>query len=136
MRVLNRIAASNDTINPVYPSSGSVGVRLFCQNDVSIEPRSFKAINTGYHSVLEEGDCGIVVPHSKLFESGLIWHTGIIDVDYDKEIYFYLRNITDESIVVRRGDILCQFIIVGVQRFENIKENDGVRVGKFGRIEE
>lgn len=134
MGVIIEMSNKHNLIRPVYPSSGSAGIRFFSQCDYYIEPFSFKAIGTGFRSILDSGECGVLSIHSELFQRGLMGHTGTIDSDYANEIYFYVYNVTKRGIKISKGDILGQMLVTKVEKLNGVDENFGVRTGIFGRI--
>ena len=134
MGVIVEMSNKHNLIRPVYPSSGSAGIRFFSQCDCYIEPLSFKAIGTGFRSILDNGECGVLSIHSELFQKGLMGHNGIIDSDYANEIYFYVYNVTKKGIKISKGGILGQMLVTKIEKVNGVEEKFGVRTGIFGRI--
>lgn len=119
---------------PNYPSFGSSGIRLYNKNKVIINPGEFKALDSGEKLNISDNLCGIVFLHSLLFEKGLVGHTGVLDSDYKGNIFFYVRNVTNEPIVIDEGDILGQVVVTELHKLYYVDVKNGKRSGEFNRV--
>lgn len=110
---------------PKFESTDAAGVdiRAAHAEDVILQPGESMVIPSGLkmhigshhmHSMFVElGVYGEIVPRSGLGFKHFVRlanTVGVIDADYQGEIFIKLRNEGDERITVKRGDRICQMI--------------------------
>jgi dUTP diphosphatase len=103
---------------PAYATAGSAGFDLAAAHDVEIPPREIRLVGTGLVIKVPDGHfLAIVARSSTPLKRGLMVANGVgvIDCDYcgpADEIKIQLINITDSSVVVRRGDRIAQGLLL------------------------
>lgn len=123
---------------PIRSTQGSAGYDLFAciLEPVTIYPDEVQKIGTGVHIWLGEGESlpselkwvGLLLPRSS--NEGCILNNvvGVIDADFQGELFAKWRNVTNAPITFVPGQKFCQLIIVPafigtlteVARFETV----------------
>ena len=127
---------------PTYTTPGSAAVDLrACINDpIMLKPSETELIPTGLSFFIkDENYAGIVLPRSGLgHKHGIILgnSVGLIDSDYQGEIFVSCWNRGNTTFTIQPGDRIAQMIIVPVKqpRFEFVDSFDETirGVGGFG----
>lgn len=137
-----KFAKIRDVKSPEYGTPGSAGIDFFVPNDFGIKallpgcdmliPSGIKvAIPTGY-MLMGADKSGIATtdkackainrkPKSQAFPSPIIIGAKIIDEDYQGEIHIHLINVGKDTVYIRQGMKIAQFILVPV-RYEALEE--------------
>ncbi|OGL66715.1 hypothetical protein A2856_03040 [Candidatus Uhrbacteria bacterium RIFCSPHIGHO2_01_FULL_63_20] len=125
---------------PAYQTIGACAFDLAVVEDAVIPPGGQVRLRTGLVVCVPEGHALVVAPRSSLFrKKGLIvpHSIGIVDMDFcgpDDEILLGLQNATDADVVVRKGERLCQGMILPISRaaFEEVTALDAPSRGGWG----
>lgn len=99
---------------PEYAHEGDAGLDLRAVEDVTLQPGESALIRTGLHVEIPAGCVGLEFPRSGLGTKGLTMRNavGVIDSGYRGEVRCALWNTTDEPYEVRRGDRICQMVVM------------------------
>lgn len=81
---------------------------LLAAEDITIEPRKIGSVNTGLIFCLPFEYELQVRPKSGKSREGCHVELGTIDGDYRGEVFATIYNFTDDSIMIKRGDKICQ----------------------------
>ena len=92
-----------------------VGVCLKSPVDVSIPARGRGRIDTGVHVSIPKGTVGIIKTTSSLNAIGLQCE-GVIDEGYTGEVSIILENHNYNRIIVDRGEMIAQLVVLPVIR--------------------
>ena len=98
---------------PTKAHASDAGFDLASVEEVTIEPNSRYAINTGIAVEIPLGYYGMVLGRSgNTMRKGLVGQTGIIDTGYYDEIKVMAFNTTETPIKINVGDRVGQLLIV------------------------
>ena len=127
---------------PGYATSGSAGmdIRACVEGPVELRPGEASLIPTGFAMHLEDtGLAAMLLPRSGLgHKHGLVLGNlvGLIDSDYQGQVYVSCWNRGQESFTINPGDRIAQMVIVPVvqAQFEVVEDfNASTRgAGGFG----
>jgi dUTP pyrophosphatase len=114
---------------PSYGSSESAGFDIYAIADEIAKPGEVKMIPTGLSFEIPEGTHLQVWDRSSLGKKGIHMYGGIIDSDYRGEFHFLLYNSTSEDFEIKKGDRVCQVLLLPVFRAEfkevsNLEDTD------------
>jgi len=125
---------------PAYQTSGSCAFDLCPIEDAIIQPEEIVRLRTGLVICVPEGHTLIVAARSSLpKKKGL--HVpqafGIVDQDYcgpEDEMFLQLRNFTNKPVEVKKGERLCQALIVPITlaEFNEVDSLTAPNRGGFG----
>ena len=126
----------------ILPTKGSIYSAcsdLFSPIDTVIPPNSIICIQTNIALAWDKEEYYVqLLSRSGLAKNkGVVTEAGVIDYDYRRDIGVLLRNHTNESVEIKRGDRICQYCYLQkafvntevVSEFEPIQTN---RTGGFG----
>lgn len=98
---------------PTKSHDNDAGFDLYTSEEVFIEPGEFRDLPTNVWVALPDRWWGLVTGRSSaLRRHGLLVHSGVIDAGYRGELYAGAFNLSKETVVVRPGQRLAQFIPV------------------------
>ncbi len=125
---------------PEPATAGAAGFDLAAAADVEVPPRSIRLVGTGLVIGVPEGHfLGIFARSSTPLKKGLMVANGVgvIDADYcgpADEIKIQVLNITDDPVLVKRGDRLAQAMVLPAPRVEwdEVAEMAAPTRGGFG----
>ena len=132
---------TNEYVLPTRGTSKSAGYDLASPIDVIIEPHSSVLIWTNIKAFMAEDELLEVYVRSSIgIKKGLMLKNtvGIIDSDYysnesnDGNIGLNLRNMTDEAVVIEKGERICQCVFQKYLIADNDVYLSDSRVGGFG----
>lgn len=104
---------SASAVVPTKAHQSDAGFDLASVEDITIEPNSRHAIETGIAVEVPLGYYGMVLGRSgNTMRKGLVGQTGIIDTGYYDAIKVMAFNTTDEQIKINKGDRVGQLLIV------------------------
>jgi dUTP pyrophosphatase len=109
---------------PVPATGGAAGFDLAAAADVEIPPHSIRLVGTGLVIGVPDGHfLGIFARSSTPLKKGLMVANGVgvVDSDYcgpEDEIRIQVLNITDATVLVKRGDRLAQGIVLPTPRIQ------------------
>jgi dUTP pyrophosphatase len=139
--MLLRIKRLNPSIGlPAPATGGAAGFDLAAAEDVEVPPRGIRLVGTGLVIAVPNGYfLGIFARSSTPLKRGLMVANGVgvVDADYcgpDDEISVQVLNITDQPVVVKKGERIAQGIVLPAPevRWEEVVEMSTPTRGGFG----
>ena len=104
---------SPSAVVPTKAHQSDAGFDLESVEDITINPNSRHAIDTGIAVEVPLGYYGMVLGRSgNTMIKGLVGQTGIIDTGYYDAIKVMAFNTTNEPIKINKGDRVGQLLIV------------------------
>ena len=121
--LIKKMPYAEDLPLPRYASELASGIDLFAalEESVEIKPGEYKLIPTGIALAVPPGYEGQVRPRSGLaLNHGItiLNSPGTIDADYRGEIKVILKNLSNETYMVQRGERIAQLVIHPLARVE------------------
>ena len=102
-----------NAVKPQKAHESDAGFDLTSVEDITINPNSRHAIDTGIAVEIPLGYYGMVLGRSgNTMKKGLVGQTGIIDTGYYDAIKVMAFNTTDKPIKINIGDRIGQLLIV------------------------
>ncbi|MGE0462256.1 MAG: dUTP diphosphatase [Vicinamibacterales bacterium] len=125
---------------PAPATGGAAGFDLAAAEDVEIPARGIRLVGTGLVIAVPNGYfLGIFARSSTPLKRGLMVANGVgvVDADYcgpGDEIKVQVLNITDQPVVVKKGDRIAQGIVLPAPaiRWEEVAEMGTPTRGGFG----
>jgi len=125
---------------PHYATSGSAGLDMRACIDVAltVEPGETVLVPTGLAIHIGDADlAAVLLPRSGLgHKHGLVLGnlTGLIDSDYQGQVYISCWNRSDKAYEVQPGERVAQMVFVPVEQvqFEVVEEFDDSSRGEGG----
>jgi dUTP pyrophosphatase len=125
---------------PKYESKGAVGFDLVTRQTTSVEPGQIALVPGNVVVKVPEGYALLLVPRSSMpRKKGLVCpHSlGVIDCDYHgetDEVMVQVKNMTDSTVTVERGERIAQgiFVQVGIAEWEEVDDHGAATRGGFG----
>lgn len=125
---------------PAPATGGAAGFDLAAAADVEIPARGIRLVGTGLVIAVPDGYfLGIFARSSTPLKRGLMVANGVgvVDADYcgpDDEIKVQVLNITDQPVVVKKGERIAQGIVLPAPavRWEEVAEMSTPTRGGFG----
>lgn len=97
------------------------GYDLLSTEDYIIHARDKAIVKTGLKVLIPKGYVGIIKSRSGLAAKHDLEHgAGVIDAGYTGEVLVLLRNHSDSTYIVHKGDKIAQMLILPVPQFETI----------------
>ena len=125
-------------ILPTRGSKVSAGYDFYSPVDITIEPNKIGKIWTDVKAYMGNTECLILNVRSSMGGKFMLANTqGWIDADYysnpnnDGNIGIFLKNISDESITIKKGERVAQGAFFNFLEADN-GNTDNERVGGFG----
>ena len=126
---------SPSAVMPTKAHASDAGFDLASVEEVTIEPNSRYAINTGIAVEIPLGYYGMVLGRSgNTMRKGLVGQTGIIDTGYYDAIKVMAFNTTETPIKINIGDRVGQLLIVPHLECD-FEEGDFTANNRGGRLE-
>ena len=134
-----------DEFKPVYANDTDACMDLRSTEDVEIQPGEVKVLNSGVQvAIPKEHVMEVFVRSSVGIKKNLMLAngTGIIDAGYRDPIKMALYNFGTEIQDIKKGDRICQFLIlprpkinlIQVEDDENFRKSDrGGGIGSTGK---
>lgn len=106
---------------PIRSTKNSGGYDFFAMEDITLEPHKITYVPTGVKCKMLDDEILILANRSSNpKKKGIILASGIniIDADYygnednDGEISLILQNITDEPVIIKKGDKTVQAVFI------------------------
>jgi deoxyuridine 5'-triphosphate nucleotidohydrolase len=124
-------------IKPTYQTPGSAGMDLCSTEDVALQPLERSLVGTGVRMAIPKGFEGQVRPRSGLaLKKGvsMVNTPGTIDSDYRGEIKCLLINLSQEPVLLAKGERIAQLVIVPVSQayLEVVDDLDDTERGEGG----
>ena len=123
---------------PDYQSIGAVAFDLYSRIDTTIKPKTLERLPTNVIIAIPDGYMLEIKDRSStLKKKGLLVSTGYIDNDFcgeEDEILLQVYNITDQDVLVEKGERIGQgvFIKVDKSEWEEVDEMNSQSRGGFG----
>ena len=125
---------------PHYATSGSAGLdmRACIDAPIKVEPGETVLVPTGLAIHIGDADlAAVLLPRSGLgHKHGLVLGnlTGLIDSDYQGQVYISCWNRSDTAYEIQPGDRIAQMVFVPVEQvqFEVVEEFDDSSRGEGG----
>lgn len=134
-----------DEFKPVYANDTDACMDLRSTEDVEIQPGEVKVLNSGVQvAIPKEHVMEVFVRSSVGIKKNLMLAngTGIIDAGYRDPIKMALYNFGKDIQYIKKGDRICQFLIlprpkinlIQVEDDENFRKSDrGGGIGSTGK---
>ena len=119
---------------PTYAHDTDAGADVYSPDSVVIAPGARgQKVDTGFKMAMAPGWYMAVCPRS-----GLSYKTtmriantpGTIDCDYRDNVGILIDNLSDETIVIKAGDRIAQFVLHPVYRFKGVATEDVNQIGE------
>lgn len=123
---------------PRHETTGAVGFDFITRETTSIAPGSIALVPGNVIVEVPGGHALLIVPRSSLPRKKALvcpHSVGVIDQDYhgpDDEILIQVQNISEEIVVVERGERIAQGMFVKVEQAEWIEEEELASVSRGG----
>lgn len=124
--VLKVIKLSPDARMPSKAYPGDLGFDLYASVDCEIPPSEQAAVGTGITVEMPEGWGGILKDRSSMALKRIYISAGVIDQGYRGEIKALLRNESQVTYKIRRGDKIAQMVPVQVTDW-TVMETSGLK---------
>ena len=129
-----------DAVIPEYKTAGACGFDFTIIEDRVIEPREIVRLRTGLVICVPPEHVLLIISRSSLpTKRGLIvpQSVGVIDQDFcgpNDELLIQVQNATDKPVEVKKGDRLCQGLVVPVAKavFEEVDSLETSSRGGWG----
>ena len=115
-----KIAKIRSVKTPTRGTPGSAGIDFFVPNDYpmslcTIEPGDRYLIPSGIKASVPKGYALIAMNKSGVaLNKQLLVGACVVDSDYQGEIHLHLVNVSNDTVEIRPGDKLVQFLLVPV----------------------
>jgi dUTP pyrophosphatase len=93
-------------------STGSAGVDIRSNESLILQPSWRAAIGTGMHIKLNDSTFALIKDRSSMANKGITVSAGVIDSDYTGEVKVMLKNNTDFTFKIAKGDRIAQLIVL------------------------
>ena len=132
-----KYTSENKDFVPTYATKSSAGFDVFSNEDFELQAGEWKPVKTGWRFALPEGYAFLSCSRSgRAVKEGLISHIapGVLDSDYRGECFACVRNVSNETRTIHKGDRILQFVIVKIEQaeFELVDELDSTERGAGG----
>ena len=125
---------------PTYESAGATAFDLITREDTTISPGKIGLVPSNVVVKVPEGYALLLIPRSSLpRKKALVCpHSfGVIDQDYcgpDDELLIQVQNISDEPVIVKRGERIAQGLFVKIEKatWEEVDDHGEKTRGGFG----
>ncbi len=125
---------------PKHESIGAVGFDLITRQTTVIEPDQIGLVPANVIVQVPEGYALLIVPRSSLPRKKALvcpHSIGVIDQDYcgpEDELMVQVQNISNERVVVERGERIAQgmFVKVETAKWQEVEDHAAVTRGGFG----
>jgi len=99
---------------PTYATEGSVGLDLYATKDYILRPNEVKCIRSGIAVKIPDGYYFEIFARSGLSSKKqciILNSVGIIDSDFTGELLTYMKNISNEHVIIKKGHRYAQMIL-------------------------
>lgn len=121
---------NKDVIVPTYAHDFDAGADVYMYKDTIIY-KGKNVINLGFKLIIPAGFSGFLSLRSSIMGNGITCNMVPFDAGYEGEWNLIVYNHGDDF-VVRRGERICQIVIMPVIQAEFVKSFDNLR-GEGGR---
>lgn len=123
---------------PTRGSSTAMAYDFYANKDYVVYPNEIAKVWTDVKAYMQENECLIINVRSSMGGKFMLANTsGWIDADYyssesnDGNIGIFLKNISDEDLIIHRGDRIAQGAFFNFLVADN-GNTDNIRTGGFG----
>lgn len=123
---------------PKYESTGAVGFDLITRETTTIAPGAIALVPGNVIVEVPEGHALLLLPRSSLPRKKALvcpHSIGVIDQDYhgpDDELMVQVQNISDDPVVVERGERIAQGMFVKVETAQWVEEKELAAASRGG----
>ena len=103
-----------DAVLPTRAHPDDAGLDLYAAEDVVLGGGGGQTVRTGIALAIPPRHVGLVFDRSSMAKRGVKTAGGVIDAGYRGEVLVVLRNLTNETIQVTKGDRIAQLLIMPV----------------------
>lgn len=111
---INVMRLSEDATLPTRAHPDDAGLDLYSAADVLLPPMGGAMARTGIALALPPQHVGLVADRSSMAKRGVKTAGGVIDAGYRGEIHIVLRNLTQEEILLKKGERIAQLLILPI----------------------
>lgn len=129
---------NGDITLPTRGSRTAMAYDFYANDDYIIEPNAIAKVWTDVKAYMQENECLIINVRSSMGGKFMLSNTsGWIDADYysnesnDGNIGIFLKNISDETQIIKKGDRIAQGAFFNFLVADNGNTNN-IRTGGFG----
>ncbi len=109
----------SDAVIPKYALENDAGMDLFTNQDIRLEPDQRTSVSTGIAIKIENGYVGLIWDKSGLaHKKGLKTLGGVIDSNYTGEWFIGLINLSQEKILIKKGEKIAQVLFQKIEHPE------------------
>ena len=112
--IIKYTKTNNFISEPIRYYETDAGADVFASYGYIIKPRERYAMSLGFCLEVPINHMAIISTKSSTFLKGLICHTPPIDCGYTGEVHALLENITNQDIVIEKGQKVGQLIILPI----------------------
>lgn len=109
--------------SPKYALEGDGGFDCYSSKDMTLTAGEFTHIPLGIRIELPKGCVALLLPKSGLSSKGLTATVGLIDNGYRGEVSMMAHNISDKEINVKRGQKVCQIMVMQLPEIDIVYDN-------------
>ncbi|OGD67288.1 deoxyuridine 5'-triphosphate nucleotidohydrolase [Candidatus Campbellbacteria bacterium RIFOXYC2_FULL_35_25] len=107
---------SEDAVVPNYAKAGDAGFDIYSSVDEAITPGEMKRISAGIKMEIPDGYVGLVWDKSGVaFNNGVKTMAGVIDSGYRGEILIVLKNLSEKTFEIKKGQKIAQMLIQKIE---------------------
>lgn len=124
---------------PKRQSKNAAGVDLFYNGDeeVILSQNETAKLATGVKVAIPNGYVGLLIQRSSLgfkYDAILSNCVGVIDSDYRGEIFAKIRNLSEQNLVIKPNERICQLVItpILISDWTQVEELDSTERGEQG----
>jgi len=123
---------------PRYETQGAVGFDLITREDTVIQPGKIGLVPGNVVVQVPEGTALLILPRSSLPKKKALvcpHSLGVIDQDYcgpEDEIFVQVQNVSDQPVIVTRGERIAQGILVKVEKAQWVERKEVVEKTRGG----
>ena len=132
MREFYKFDEKRDVTLPERKTKYSAGYDFYLSDKLVIPPQSMRMGMSNTAVKMEQDDVLLIFARSSLCKKGLMLMNGVgvVDADYDGEIMFPLYNVSDEMVVLPKGERVAQGMFTNYSTCGDVVT--AVRNGGFG----
>lgn len=97
--------------DPVHGSPASAGLDLRAASDLVLNPGQVGKVGLGVAIEIPENHAGFLLPRSGGKAFILTNTVGMLDADYQGQIYAKIKNVGNETLLIQRNDRIVQLVI-------------------------
>lgn len=132
MRKFYKFDEKRDVTLPERKTKYSAGYDFHLSEELVIPSQSMRMGMSNTAVKMEQDDVLLIFARSSLCKKGLMLmnSVGVVDADYDGEIMFPLYNVSDETVVLSKGERVAQGMFTNYSTCGDVVST--VRNGGFG----